>query len=90
MFVPNKNDNIGSFKSSENTRKEGVKDRPIMEGEVSHYFPQMFMLITKDMIFLSFRLYQVSYICFELKQFWLGIQLSSSGSDLGSHTRPNY
>ena len=55
---------------------------------INHYFPQFFMLITKDMIFLSFGLYQVSYICFELKQFWLGIQLDSSGSDLGFHTDP--
>ena len=34
---------------------------------ISHHFPQNFMLITKDMIFLSFELYQVSYICFEFK-----------------------
>ena len=34
---------------------------------ISHYFPQNFVLDTKDVVFFSFGLYQVSYICFELK-----------------------
>ena len=49
------------------------------------------MLNTKDNIFLSFGLYQVSYICFELKKKKNLARRSarSSDSDLGFHTRPS-
>ena len=37
---------------------------------ISHkslFLTQIFVLVTKDMIFLRFGLYQISYICYELK-----------------------